>query len=128
MIPWPLTLFIMGYAVLGTALAADAWRALPLRPAQAALPLAWCAAFMTLALGLSFLRPWARRMAVGVSWFLMLATLGSALVAVLHVPPQPRAAVWGTMIAALQVLAVRYLTRPHVRRWFAQTVIGDVHR
>ncbi len=122
MVPWPVTIVIVAYAVLATVMGAELWRAASGGAAHLLMPLIWCALCGTLVIGLSLMRPWARRLAVWVSWFLLLATLGSALVAVLHVPPQPRAAIWGTMLAALQALAIRYLTRPHVKHWFVQSV------
>ena len=123
MVPWPIAFFVVLYTMLGTAMGADAWRAWQGRAMQrAALPLAWCAIFMTLAIGLSFMRSWARRSVVWVSVFLMVATLSAAVMAVVRVPPQPKAAMWGTLLAGAQFLAIRYLTRPRVKAWFVTPV------
>ena len=121
MVPWPLVIFITAYAVFATTMAGEAWRVWQGRSLQPllALPLAWCAVMSALALGFSFLRPWARRLAVGVSIFLLVGALSASVLAVLRTPPSPPAAFWGTIWAGVQLLVIRYLTRPHVKRWFS---------
>ena len=120
MVPWPIVVLIVGYAILATVMAADVWRVIQGHSAQLpALPLAWCAVMAALALGFSFLQPWARRLAVGVSIFLLVGALSASVLAVLRTPPSPKAAFWGTIWAGVQLLVIRYLTRPHVKRWFS---------
>ena len=67
--------------------------------------------------GLSLLKPWARRLAVGASSLMMAATLSFA--ALLIARAHPVAGLMATLSAGVHVLIIRYLRRPMIKTLFA---------
>ncbi len=120
MIPWPIAFLSMGYALLATSSAAALWRAVQ---GEAHASLVWQGLGGVLSgilvVGLAMLKPWARKLAIGASVVMMLGALGVAVMAVLQTHPQPLQGLMATGIAGLHLVVMRYLTRPHVKRWFA---------
>jgi len=126
MIPWPIALLSIGYTIVATSAAATIWRHLPGQGGAVWLGAFWCAVSVILVAGLATLKPWARRLALWVSVGLMAGALGAGVLAILQVPPQPMRSLGGTLMACAQLVVLRYLTRPHVRAWFATTVSKGV--
>lgn len=125
MIPWPIALIAAFYGVVFAWSSAALWRA-GAAPASASIGWAgwWSAGSFVLMVGLVFLKPWARRLAVWSSGLLLLSSLGAALLAVAQPVPDARHSLLATGLAALQLVLIRYLTRPHVKRWFAKEPHG----
>ena len=119
MVPWPIALLSMGYTLLAPSSAVMTWRHLHGQVAGWVWSGAWCAVSVVLVAGLATLKPWARRLAVWVSGALMVSALGAGILAITQVPPQPTRSLAATVMACVQVVVMRYLTRPHVRAWFA---------
>ncbi len=117
MVPWPIALLTIGYTALATASAASMWQG----HASGSLLWrgGWTVGMLALVIGLAFLRPWARRLAIGLSMVLMASALVLAFLAVIGERPDPHQSLLATGAAAVQLLVIRYLTRPHVRAWFA---------
>ncbi len=119
MVPWPIALLAGFYAVLGTCSAAALWRMLQGQVHQSLLwPAVWCAVSGAIVVGFAFLKPWARKLAIWSSTFTLVGSLSAALMAVLQPPPQPMRSLTATGMAGVYLLVLRYLTRPHVKRWF----------
>ncbi len=126
MIPWPIALLCAFYAVLATSSAAAVWHITTGR-LQGSLAWFgfWCAVSAVLVVGLAQLKPWARVLATWASALMMLSALGLALLVILTANPEPRRSVLATGIAVTHLLAVRYLTRPHVKGWFIEHQTGS---
>ncbi|MBI3319064.1 MAG: hypothetical protein HYZ89_00530 [Candidatus Omnitrophica bacterium] len=65
------------------------------------------------------MKPWARRLTVAVSWAMMVSALGVAVLAVTAGRPHPKHSMLATGIAAIQLVIIRYVTRPRVKAWFS---------
>ena len=65
------------------------------------------------------MKPWARKLAVWTSLFLMFGSLAAAWIEVAQTPPQPKGSLLATGLASLLFLMIRYLTRPRVKAWFS---------
>lgn len=122
MLPWPIALVATLFAIPMTWSAAALSHAWTSRTQPLLWPLVWGVMSASVVVGLSLMRPWARRLAIWASALWMVGALGSAWMAIMQSPPQPRASLLATGVASVQVLIMRYLTRPHVRRWFGVTV------
>ena len=117
MVPWPIAGLSLWYGVLATTAASMVWRALiGGMPRPPWWPLAWLALSGGLTVGLPLLRPWARRTAVAASALGMGMTLTVAARCIAG--REPLWALLATGGAGGQALLVRYLTRPHVKKWF----------
>ena len=118
MVPWPIALLAIFYACIASSSAlmlVQAGRGI------SAWPAAWGALSALLVWGLVMMKPWARRLAVWSSAAMTLAALLNALMAVIPTPPNPKLALAATGIAGLQLVIIRYLTRPRVRSWFIES-------
>jgi hypothetical protein len=118
MIPWPIALIIVIHAVVGTVSLAGLVQGMARPSPQLLVPALWLAVSCAAVLGLSGMRPWARRLAVWSSMVMMLMGLAAGLMAAILTPPSARHSLLGTGLASVHLFLVRYLTRPHVRRWF----------
>jgi len=119
MIPWPIALLCVFYAVIATVSAASLWQGLARPSTLLAWPVAWLVLTTVVTVGLGLMKPWARRVAVWTSLALMVAALCAAWMAAILTPPSARASLLGTGLASIQFVVIRYLTRPHVKAWFA---------
>ena len=119
MVPWPIALVCVGYAVIATSAAALMVRGQGLAVCWSGL---WALLSAAVVVGLAGLRPWARRLAVWASAGMMLSALALSLLLAIQAQPDARHSLLATGMAGLQLLLVRYLTRPHVKRWFEQPV------
>ena len=129
MMPWPIAIFAALYAAVGTSAAAMLWNLASGRPA-AGHPSAgwlafWTALSAALVIGLMLMKPWARRLAVWSSVLMMGAALVGAWMAATQA--QARAGLIATGVATMQLVAIRYLTRPRVKAWFAEGVRDGTH-
>ncbi len=128
MIPWPIALLTALYAALATCSFAGVWRLLVV--GQTGRDLAWSLAWTGLSgaamLGLALMKPWGRRLAVWTSALLMASALCAAWFAVARPAPQPRWSFVATGLAAVQMVVIRYLTRPRVKRWFVVSSAGPL--
>lgn len=124
MVPWPIALLSLFYTTLAVVSAATLWKILTGESPQS---LAWAAVWFGLSAGLMcglpLLKPWARRLAVYVSWLLVVTTL--AIAGVLVAGGRPLGVLWTTVASGMQVLVIRYLRRPTVRAWFERRSIVD---
>ena len=118
MIPWPIALLAAWHTALATWFAADAWRALHAGPSAAAWAGVWMIWCAMIVVGLAYLKPWARTMAFVTALGLMALSLFAALLAIAQSTPEPRSSLASTAFATFQLVIARYVTRPHVKRWF----------
>jgi len=129
MVPWPIALLCAAYTMLATSSVATMWRALHQSSVGSAAlhqswwwPALWRGVSVILVMGLAWLKPWARRLAIWTSGLMMLGSLGVAGVAIVQTPPAPMRSLLATGMAGVQLLVIRYLTRPHVKHWFEPSV------
>ena len=120
MVPWPIAMLCVAYAALATSSAAALWKAWHEQAVRHSLlwPGVWGVVSTLLVIGLAWLKPWARRLAVWTSVLLMLGSLGVAGMVIVQPRPQPVHSLFATGMAGVQLLLIRYLTRPHVKQWF----------
>ena len=119
MVPWSIALLALWYAGLATASAATLWKLGQEQVHGAVLwPSVWCGVSAILVVGLAWLKPWARKLAIWSSGFILLGALANAGLAIAQATPQPMRSLWATGIASIQLVVMRYLTRPHVKAWF----------
>ena len=116
MIPWPIALFAIFYVCIGSSAAV-----MVAHGHGSAWTIVWGGVAVALVWGLVFLKPWARALAVWSSVVMTLAALLSALMAVIVTPADPHLALLATGMAGVQLVVVRYLTRPRVRGWFMES-------
>ena len=127
MVPWPIAVLTLVYGAIATSSVAAMWRA---AQGQVQQPLVWSGIWggvsAILVIGLTLMRPWARVLAVWASLAMMLSALGMAGLALVQATPNPTHSLFATLVASLQLVIIRYLTRPHVKVWFASS--GQVAR
>ena len=117
MIPWPIALLALFYGVVATSAAATACKIVFGLLEQSLLwAVVWFGFSAGAVLGLVFLKPWGRKLAIWTSLLLIVTTL--AVAALLIAAKQPG---WGlvvTLSTACHYLMIRYLQRPRVKAWF----------
>jgi hypothetical protein len=122
MVPWPIALLALLYAVIATASAVSVWRVMSGASAQ---PLLWPVAWLTLSAsavyGLALLKPWARTVTLIGFVALSVVTLGVA--GVMVATGRPLGGLFATVIVGFYVLAIRYLQRPSVRTYFTENAV-----
>ena len=117
MIPWPVALLSLFYALVATASASAAWKVISGMSDRPILwPLAWLALAFSTMCGLGLLKPWGRGLAVVGSIVMALVTL--ALAGLLVMSGHPVAALLATLAASAHAVVIRYLGRPVVRGYF----------
>jgi len=127
MIPWPIALVVLLYGLIAASSAARMWQGIASRSvSSSAWSLAWCLMAGAVVVGLAWLRPWARRLAVWSSLVMMLGALGAALFTILQPTPHPRHSLVATGMASLYLVVSRYLSRPRVKAWFGVGERGKV--
>ena len=120
MVPWPIGLLAILYAVLATSSAATVWKAVSGVIGHPVWGAAfWCGISMALVVGLTLLRAWARVLAVWSSVLMVIGTLGGAALAIAQHHPDPARSLVMTVMASAHLLIIRYLTRPRVKAWFS---------
>ena len=117
MIPWPIVLLTLCYAVIATLSAATVWK---IATGVIARPLLWPAAWLALSVGVMFglplLKSWGRMLAIVASVCMTLTLL--AIAGLLVAAGRPLGGLLTTVAAGVHVLVIRYLQRPLVRGWF----------
>ena len=118
MVPWPIGILTLFYGVIAAASAATAWKVV-IGASQQPLswPLLWLALSGGIVYGLPLLRAWARTLAIAGSALLMLSSL--AVAGRIIMAGHPLAGLLATLGAGVHGIVIRYLTRPHVKAWFA---------
>lgn len=120
MIPWPIGLLAIFYAVIATVASSMAWK---IMIGSSERPFFWPALWMVLSAGATYglvmLKPWGRKLAVWTSLLLMVTILSVA--ALLVAGRQPGWALLTAVVAGLQMIAVRYLNRTAVKGLFETT-------
>ena len=117
MIPVPIALLALFYAVIATMSGVSAWRVVSGVSRQSIVwPLAWLALSVSAVYGLALLRPWGRT--VAITGFVALAVVTLSFAALLVVGRQAGAALLTTFAAGLYVLGIRYLQRPAIQAYF----------
>ena len=115
MIPWPIGIVAAIYAAVATVSAFTVVHGGPGIEWWAAF---WCVTSLAVVAGLTWLKPWARRLGAWLAVLLMLGTLLSGVAALAQTPPQPMRCLAATGLASAYLVLARYLTRPHVKVWF----------
>ncbi len=119
MIPWSIALLVVGYTVVAASSTVTVYRVMSGWLEHPLLwPALWSVLSTTLAIGLALLRPWARTLAVWSSVLMALSALGAAWMAIAQSHPEPLRSVFATGMAGVQLVVIRYLTRPWVKAWF----------
>ncbi len=121
MVPWPIALLALFYGAVAALSAATLWKiTLGWVQQSAAWAVIWLACSGGAVVGLVWLRPWGRRLAIWTSWLLILSTV--AVSGLLVAGKQPLAGLIVTFSTACHYLMIRYLKRPAVVRWFGEAV------
>lgn len=118
MVPWPIALLAIFYAIIATIASSMAWKVMI---GVSERPFFWPALWMVLSAGATYglvmFKPWGRKLAVWTS-MLMMITIWS-IAALLVVGREPGWALLTTVVAGLQMIPVRYLGQPAVKTLFA---------
>ena len=119
MIPWPVALLSLFYALVATVSASAAWKVVSGMSDRPILwPLAWLALAFSTMCGLALLKPWGRGLAVLGSVVMAVVTL--AFAGLLVAGGHPIGALLATIAASVHVIVIRYLGRPVVRSYFGR--------
>ena len=119
MIPWPIALLALFFAVIATASGASVWKVVTGVSKQPVVwPLGWLALSASAMYGLALLKPWARTVGIIGFWALAAVTLGIA--GIMVATGRPWSGLFATVIAGSYVLAIRYLQRPVTKAYFAR--------
>lgn len=119
MVPWSIALIALAHAAIASASGVTLLNIAQGRVAQpAAWPALWLVLSLAVALGLALMKSWARRLTVWASVLIAASAVGVASLSISRTPPEPGYALAATGVAALQLLIIRYLTRPRVKGWF----------
>ena len=123
MVPWPIALLAVFYALIATASAASVWRIISGMSHQAlGWPLGWLAASSAAVYGLVLLRSWARRLAL--IGFIALCVIALAVAGLSVTSGAPVGGLLSTLIAGGYVVAIRYLQRPSTKAYFGSSEFG----
>ena len=127
MIPWPIALLVIWYAAIATAAAAKLWQMGPALASQSGWWIGlWAGLSLVLVIGLAWLKPWARMAAIGGSLLMTVGAILGALRAVAQVPPSMSQSLTAMAVASVNLVVIRYLTRPHVKAWFGSRLASQV--
>ncbi|HEX9780224.1 MAG TPA: hypothetical protein VGB20_03325 [bacterium] len=119
MVPLPIALLACAFAALSAVSAVSLWKtSAGLAEGSPLGPLVWLAGSLAAMCGLALLRPWGRLMAVAGAVVLML--LGLAVGGVQVASGRPADALLATCFGGAQVIVIRYLRRPDVKRYFSR--------
>ena len=122
MVPWSIALIALAYAAVASASAAALAKIAQGTGTQPAFwPALWLAVSLALLIGLAQMKPWARRLAVWSSVLIASGAAGIASASLARPVPEPGWALAATGVASLQLLIIRYLTRPRVKAWFGSS-------
>ena len=123
MLPVPIALLALFYAVIATMSGVSAWKVVTGASRQSILwPVAWLALSASAMYGLALLKPWART--VAIIGFVALAVVTLSFAALLVAGRQAGAALFTTFTAGLYVLGIRYLQRPITKTYFGSSEFG----
>ena len=118
MVPWPIALLSLLYAVLMTVSLGSVWKIVSGAVVRPLIwPLAWCMLSAAVMCGLPLLKPWARRLAIAGSIWLLVTTL--AIAGALVAQGRPGLGLAAALGSGAHVLIIRYLQRPTVKAFFA---------
>ena len=118
MVPWPIALLTLFYGAITALSAATLWKiALGWVHQSPVWAVVWLVCSAGAVVGLVWLRPWGRRLAIVTSWLLIASTL--AISGLLVVGKQPLAGLLVTFSTACHYLMIRYLSRPAVKMLFS---------
>ena len=123
MIPIPVALLSLFYAVIATMSGVSMWKVVTGVSQQSILwPLAWLALSASAMCGLALLRLWGRT--VAIIGFIALSVVTLSFAGLLVVGRHAGAALLTTFTAGLYVLAIRYLQRPSTKAYFGNSECG----
>ena len=123
MVPWPIALLAMLYAVIATSSAAGLWKIAVGASRQSPLwPMGWLALSVAAMVGLSLLKSWGRRLAV-IGLALIVITM-LAVAALLVMAGRPLGGLLATVAASVHVVMIRYLQRPATKAYFGNAECG----
>ncbi|MBI3324051.1 MAG: hypothetical protein HYZ92_02110 [Candidatus Omnitrophica bacterium] len=119
MVPLPIAILGLYYGTIAALSSAKLLRILSGTGAgSSAWQVLWLALCAAATVGLALLKPWGRRLAIWTAGVLMATLLASALM-VVGLTGRGRLALALACAAALQMLPIRYLRRPTVKRLFS---------
>ena len=119
MVPTPIALLTLFYAVITTMSGVSVWKVMTGASRQSILwPLAWLALSVSAMYGLALLRGWGRF--VAMIGFIALSVVTLSFAGLLAAGRHAGAALLTTFTAGLYVLAIRYLQRPTVKTYFGK--------
>ena len=117
MVPWPIALLTLFYAVVATLSASAVWK---IAAGIVARPIVWPVLWLGLSSGVMFglplLKPWGRGLAIVASVAMALTTL--AVAGLLVSTGRPVGGLLAAFGAGLHILVVRYLRRPVIKALF----------
>jgi len=123
MIPLPIALLALFYAVVATMSGLSVWKvATGISQQSIVWPLAWLALSVSAVYGLALLRSWGRT--VAIIGFIALAVVTLSFAALLVAGRQAGAALVTTFTAGLYILGIRYLQRPSIKVYFGNSELG----
>ena len=118
MIPWSIALLALVYGVMAALAAKASWTIVIGLSSRPLLPqLLWLVLSVGATCGLLFLKSWGRLLAIWTSILMMVVLLALSALLVL-VAKEPKLGFLLAMIAAAQVLPIRYLRLPKVKALF----------
>ncbi|MBI4004284.1 MAG: hypothetical protein HY353_04610 [Candidatus Omnitrophica bacterium] len=123
MIPVPIALLALFYAVIAAASGAAVWRVVIGTSTQSIL---WPAGWLTLSLsamfGLALLKPWSRSVAIIGFAALCAVTLGVA--GLMVATQRPIGGLIAALFSGMYLLGIRYLQRPSTKAYFGSSEFG----
>ena len=123
MIPVPIALLALFYAVIAAASGVSVWRVVIGASRQSILwPAAWLALSLCAMFGLALLKPWSRTVAIIGFSALCAVTLGVAgLMVASH---RPIGGLIAALFSGMYLLGIRYLQRPSTKAYFGNSEFG----
>ena len=125
MIPWSIALLALLYGVMAALAAKASWIIMIGLSSRPLLPqLSWLALSVGATCGLLFLKSWGRMLAIWTSVLMMIVLLAISALLVL-IQKEPKLGLLLAMIAAAQVLPIRYLRLPKVKALFRAGQVSE---
>ena len=121
MIPLPIALLSLFYALIATAAAAQSYKILTGMLDKPLIPqITWLILAAGAMVGLPLRRPWGRWMGIACAWWVVLTVLAIAAWLIVH--QEPGFGLVAGLGTVVPLVAARYLTRPKVKAWCLQKV------
>ena len=126
MVPWPIALLTLFYGAIAALSAATVWHIMiGVATRSLAAHVGWLILSAGAMCGLPLLKPWGRSLAMATSLLLMGVLL--AMAALVVGANRPWLGLATAMVAAMQMVPIRYLQRPQVKQLFRDGQLPDVN-